>query len=355
MKIAIINSQTQKNFFQCLKSIKDTINIKEHNIYKFKEKKSRGHTLNYILKKLGLNEDILIVADDIKLTKGWYKKIKKYRSKAQVWGASMLYPNSKKIQDNGYQFIKIKNNIFLDPIDRGKIISKNNKYDWKYTDCVCGCFLFITKEALKLQNRFYPNYGMNRWDELTFIQKAKSKGLRLAVLNHYCYHAGTSTKNNPNKNLSSISYQIERRFWKKLEKKFFQINKVKKKINFRFNKKISNLVRNNENKILFYGAGIFTENLLSSKSLKNRNISITSSLNEETGFKINNYYKIQNIKNIKKEKFNTVIITPSDAANYIYKQYFSKWLKNNWKGKFYKVEQTKTSKIWKYNLNEFKN
>ena len=29
--------------------------------------------------------------------------------------------------------------------------------------------------------------------------------------------------------------------------------------------------------------------------------------------------------------------------------------KKQLKGKFYKVEQTKTSKIWKYNLNEFKN
>ena len=35
---------------------------------------------------------------------------------------------------------------------------------------------------------------MNRWDELTFTQKAKSKGSRLAVLNHYLFHEGTSTK-----------------------------------------------------------------------------------------------------------------------------------------------------------------
>ena len=38
-------------------------------------KKTRGYTLNAILKKFGTNENILIVADDIEFTQGWYEKL----------------------------------------------------------------------------------------------------------------------------------------------------------------------------------------------------------------------------------------------------------------------------------------
>ena len=354
MNIAIINSLGKNNFFKCYKSLKSTMDIRKHKIQKFSEKKTRGHTLNYIIKKLGTKDDILILADDVELTAGWYQKLKKNENKAEMWGASMLYPKSKKIQDNGYELVKINEKTFLNPLRRGKKFKKNPKQEWKYADCVCGCFLYLRKKVFRFQKKFYPSYGMNRWDELTFMLRAKSKGLKLAVLNHYLYHEGTSTKSNPNKNLSSISYQIEKKLWKRLENKFVNKKKINKEIKINFNKNIFRILNNKKNKILFYGAGIFSENLLSSRLIQSKRISITSTLEEESGNKLNDKYKILNFNKLQKKKYNTVIITPSDAANNIYKNFFNGWLKNNWKGKFYKVKERKTSNYWNYNLNEIK-
>jgi len=42
------------------------------------------------------------------------------------------------------------------------------------------------------------------------------------------------------------------------------------------------------------------------------------------------------------------------VADDIFKKHFDKWLKNNWKGKIYKVKERKTSYFWNYSLNEIK-
>lgn len=354
MNIAIINSLGKKKFLQCFNSLKNTIDIKKHKIHRFTEKKTRGHTLNAVVKKIGTKKDILIVADDIQFTPGWYQKLKRNEHKAEMWGASMLYPGTNKIQDNGYELVKMNQDTFLRPLKRGKKFKKKPSQEWKYVDCTCGCFLYLNKKTFKFQSKFYPNYGMNRWDELTFILKAKSKGLKLAVLNHYLYHEGTSTKNNKNKKLSSISYQIEKKLWKKLENKFIEKKKIKKKIKINFNDNILRIVNNKKNNVLFYGAGIFSENLISSNSIKNNNISFTSSLKEEIGNKLQKKFKILKFNKLKFKKYNTVIITPYDVADDIFKKHFDKWLKNNWKGKIYKVKERKTSYFWNYSLNEIK-
>ena len=354
MDIAIINSLGKSNFLKCFNSLKNTINIKRHKIHKFAEKKTRGHTLNAIIKKIGTNKNILIVADDIQFTPGWYQKLKRNEDKAEMWGASMLYPGTNKIQDNGYELVKMNENTFLRPLKRGENFKNNPKQEWKYADCTCGCFLYLNKKVFKFQNKFYPKYGMNRWDELTFILKAKSKGLRLAVLNHYLYHEGTSTKNNKNKKLSSISYQIEKKLWKKLEDNFIDKKKIKKKIKINFHSNISKITNNKKNNILFYGAGIFSENLILSNLIQNKKINFTSFLKEEIGNKLQSRYKILDFNKLKFKKYNTVIITPYDIADNIYKKLFYKWVKNNWKGKIYKVKERKTSYVWNYSLNEIK-
>lgn len=354
MNIAIINSLGKKKFLQCFNSLKNTIDIKKHKIHRFTEKKTRGHTLNAVIKKIGTKKDILIVADDIQFTPGWYQKLKRNEDKADMWGASMLYPGTNKIQDNGYELVKMNQDTFLRPLKRGVQLKKNPSQEWKYADCTCGCFLYLNKKTFKFQNKFYPNYGMNRWDELTFILKAKSKGLKLAVLNHYLYHEGTSTKNNKNKKLSSISYQIEKKLWKKFENKFIEKKKINKKIKINFDDTILKVVNNKKNNVLFYGAGIFSENLLSSNFIKNKKVTFTSSLKEEIGIKLQTKFKILNFNKLKFRKYNTVIITPYDVADNIFKKHFNKWLKNNWKGKIYKVKERKTSYFWNYSLNEIK-
>ena len=352
MNIAIINSLGKEKYKKCLNSLNKTINIKNHKIFKFHEDKFRGHTLNNIIKKIGFKNDLLIVADDVSFTKGWLNNLLKYRQNADIWGASMLYPNSKKIQDNGYDLVRFKENTFLRPINRGKLIKKVNKPGWKYADCVCGCFLYIKKETFKYQKNFYPTYGMNRWDELTFILSAKMKGLKLGVINHYLYHEGTSTKNNINKNLSSTSYQIEKKLWEKFENKFINKNNVKKNIKINFSNKLLKIVNNKNSKILFYGAGIFSEFLLLSKLVTNKKICFVSSFKEEINLKIANKYKIKNFKKINVMGYNLIIITPADAADKIFKSKF-KFIKNiNWKGKLFKVKENKSMHKWDYSINE---
>ena len=78
--------------------------------------------------------------------------------------------------------------------------------------------MFLNKKTLEQKTKFYPSYGMNRWDELTYILQSKSKGLKVAVLNHYLYHEANSTKNNKNKKMSSVSYQIEKTIGKTYKK-----------------------------------------------------------------------------------------------------------------------------------------
>ena len=52
-----------------------TIHPDEYILKRFTEKKTRGHTLNQILKNFGKKSDLLIIADDIKLTPGWFEKL----------------------------------------------------------------------------------------------------------------------------------------------------------------------------------------------------------------------------------------------------------------------------------------
>jgi hypothetical protein len=354
MNIAIIKTLGKNNFLKCYNSLKKTINISQHKIKIFSEKKTRGFTLNTILKKFGTKENILIVADDVQFTSGWYQKLKKNEAKAEMWGTSMLYPKTNIIQDNGYEIVKVNNNTFLRPLKRGRIFKNQPKKEWKYVDSACGCFLYLNKKVFKLQKKFYPKYGMNRWDELTFTQKAKSKGLRLAVLNHYMFHEGISTKIKKNINLSSISYQIEKKLWRKLENKFIEKNQIDKKIEISFDSNVFKTINNKKNNILLYGAGIFSENIILSDLIQNKQISFTSILKEEIGKKLVKKYKIFDFNKLIMDKFNTVIITPYDVADSIYEKLFYKWISNNWNGKIFKVIEIKNSYTWKYKLNEIK-
>ena len=129
INIAIINSLGKKHYHDCLNSLKKTLNLNHHNLKKFKESKTRGHTLNEIIKTFGIKKDIMIVADDIRFSSGWYEIIEQNLNKAEIWGASMNYPNTNIIQDNGYDLVKFKGNTFLKPISRG--IKVNKKYHKK--------------------------------------------------------------------------------------------------------------------------------------------------------------------------------------------------------------------------------
>ena len=99
------------------------------------------------------------------------------------------------------------------------------------------------------------------------------------------------------------------------------------------NMNILKIVNNKKNNILFYGAGIFSENLMLSKLIQNKKINFTSSLKEEIGKKFQNKFEILNFGKLQNKRYNRVIITPSDVADDIFKKIFKIWVENNWKGK----------------------
>ena len=352
MKIAVIKSLGGKKFETFLKSLKSTIPNKGYALHFFQEKKTRGHTLNYILKKLKFDEHILILVDDLIFRKGWFEALTKNINKADILGMSMLYPDSKIIQDNGYDLIKLNNQSFLQPLKRGKNFSKDLT-TIKYTDCICGCFMFINKKVFQYQKKFYPGLGANRWDEFSFILKAKERGFKLATVNHYLHHHGTSTKNNPNNKFSSISYQIEKKLWKKFEKKFISLKKIRKKVSIVLDSKIHNFL-SKKKRVLFYGAGILSEKISSLKKTCNKKVIFASSMPEEIGGEINNSHIISDIKKINYNNIDTVIITPNGVSKTIYKLFFATWIKDNWKGKIYKVKELKYNQKWIYRLDEIK-
>ena len=53
----------------------------------------------------------MIVADDIRFSSGWYEIIEQNLNKAEIWGASMNYPNKYNI-DNGYDLQSLKAILF---------------------------------------------------------------------------------------------------------------------------------------------------------------------------------------------------------------------------------------------------
>lgn len=353
INIAIINSGGIRKYESCLKSLKNSIDLNQTKIFRFVEKQTRGQTLNLIIKKIGTKNDLLIVADDIKFTKGWFEKLIRNKDKAEIWGSNMLYPKTNIIQDNGYEIINLNNSALLSPINRGKKFLNYSKKEWHYRDCCCGCFLYLTQKALAHQKKFYPEYGANRWDELSYILKAKDKGLKLAVLNHNLFHEGISTKNHHKMKFRTISYQIEKKLWNKFQKKFINLKLIKKKILINFDKKIIKLVENKYNKILFYGAGIFSETFIKKDILNIKNVSFCSGLKEEIGKKIGNY-KIVDVKKININNFNCVVITSEESAKKIYDNNFNLSLKKKWEGNFYKIQTKKTNNLWTYSINEIR-
>ena len=84
-------------------------------------------------------------------------------------------------------------------------------------------------------------------------------------------------------------------------------------MSFVLDSKIHNLL-SNKKRVLFYGAGIFSEKMSSLKKTSNKKIIFTSSMPEEMGRKINNSHIISDIKKINYNNIDAVIITPNGIS-----------------------------------------
>ena len=307
MNLIVINSDQKDLLQKCINSLIETVEPIDFDIYIIKEEEYREVTLNAVLKRYGY-EDLLIFGDDIIFTKGWFEFLMANRSKGDIIGFSMLYPETDKVQDTGYDLVSIDNEISLKPQNRGKKVSDLDKFDFRECDSVNGCALYIKKEVISKIPKISLD-GMNRWGEFIYMNKAKKLGYKIIVLEHYLYHYGKSTKINPNKILSSESYLLERRIWSKIVDKYIDKNQIKIHFQKALSKKLRNTLLSNK-KILFYGAGTVSEFIYN--KLKNNldlnNVDFCSGLIEEKG-KLFCNKRILFYKKIQFKNYDIILIT----------------------------------------------
>ena len=304
MKICLIQSLPGRFKLKTIDSIKNEFNISKKNFKIYKEGSRREDTLNKILKDNNKsNYAILVIADDIILTKGWRKKIDVYKKKFDVFSFQTLYPNSKLIQDYGYDLVNENNKVILKPKNRYKEFISNKANKSRQCVGLCGCLLYINNKSKKSSIKFSRD-GMNRWSEFIYLFQLKMKGFKIGVINHPAYHNPISTKQKKDKDLSSISYNLEKVYWDKIIKKYNLKDYTKKNNKIILSKNFKNFL-DNQNRLILYGAGTISEIILSYKS---KNIILSSGLKEENGKKIFNK-KIYSNKKLDMLKISNVVIT----------------------------------------------
>ncbi|MBA7558931.1 hypothetical protein ES708_00542 [subsurface metagenome] len=347
MNLIIINSGQNDLLQKCINSLIETVEPIDFDIQIIKEEEYREVTLNAILKRYGY-EDLLIFGDDIIFTKEWFKFLMANRNKGDIIGFSMLYPGTDKVQDTGYDLISIDNKISLKPQNRGKKVSDLDEFVLRECDSVNGCALYIKKEVISKIPQISLD-GMNRWGEYIYMNKAKKLGYKIIVLGHYLYHYGKSTKNNPNKILSSESYLLERRIWRNIVDKYIDKNQIAIHIKKTLSNKLKKIVLSNK-KILFYGAGTVSEFIYN--KLKNNldlnNIDFCSGLIEEKGKLFCNkriiFYKDINFKN-----YDAIIITVFQKEKEIFNVIRTYIIKQ----KIYYITQDVIGSIIKFDIKKY--
>lgn len=282
---------TLLSFINTFKKVK----IEEINI--FKEKKSREHTLNSILKNRDKEKNIFIFVDDIIFLNGWHKSLNKNAKDGTIVGFSMLKADGKLIQDFGYDLIELDDSLSSKALYRDELLTKKKLPPFRQCSAVCGCAMWISKTVLNEVKKF-PLEGKNRWGEMIYSNLARRKGFKTIVLSSHLIHLGTSTKLNKDPLLSSNSWLIEKDMWNKISLKFLKDAPISKKLKSRFSPQFIDLIKNSK-KLLIYGCGTVS-NYISKNFITNKTkIDYVSTLSEEIGQKFYN----KTIKDLNKINF----------------------------------------------------
>ena len=342
----VINSLPISNTSECLKSFYETIpkKYKKITIKKIDELGTREKTLNHILKLRKKDHDIFIFVNDIRFLRGWFNSLNKNYKFGNIIGFSMIEKNGKKIQDFGYDFVKIDNELTTKAYLKGKNKSIKINKTFRECDAVCGCAMFLKSDTLNKIKEF-PIDGNNRWGELIYSSLARKKGFKTIALSNHLIHYGNSTKQSKNPNKSSISWLYERENWKKIVNKYFKKeNPVIKK-----NRIISNRLKNkikNSKSILIYGCGTIAD-FLSVKISKKKKFLFVSSLKEEVG-KLFNGKRVRDVNSINVTSWDFILGTP-----YEYKNEITQNLPEKIKKKIYWIKLKEMSKFLRFDYSKF--
>ncbi len=347
MKIAIISALGNEALKKCIVSLLETSSVSADDIFIIRERGPREDSLNAAIGIIGRNDDILFVGDDIIFTRGWYEAFMDNYRVADIIGLTTLYPRTGVIQDNGYDLVAIDDTVTLEAFNRNKKASRAGLSGYRYCDAPCGCLMLVKKNVFKIVSAF-PREGENRWGEFLFAQLAKRKKAKVAVLGHCVFHEGTSTKSNPNKRLSSISYKLERKIWDSIVGKYLD----KGMIRFKYTRAIAKPLLgklNSSGSVLLYGAGTVSEFLL--RRLKNKQVGVCSGLAEEWGKDFFGY-KIADYRQALKKAYDLVVITPLYVGDTIYKDYIVPFYKHRRNAEIIKVVLGITGNKYEYGMSQ---
>ncbi len=266
-EVFFIKSLPISNLLKTIESFFSTLpnNAQDIDFSVVSERNQREETLNYILSIRDKNKDVFIVADDIVFRSGWYESYEANYTKGEILGFPMLFPETTTIQDVGYDFIKIDNELTYRGLHKNVQLDNIQAPTCRKCDSICGCAMYIKKEVFEKVPMFSLD-GNNRIGEMIFTNQANELGFRTCVLDSFLYHGGISTKQNKNVNLSSISWLYEKEKWDQNVKKYFR-NVVPKDS---FKQILSESLKEelaNARKVLVYGCGtvadfIIKENIL---------------------------------------------------------------------------------------------
>ena len=277
MQIVILSALGNVTASRCLQSLLSTTASECFDLHLFRERQFREHTLNAAKEMVGSDDDVLFVGDDIEFTPGWYEALMKYYEHADILGMSMLYPNSSKAQDRGYDMLRIDDHITWSARDRGVNKDRIDPFGIRPCDAVCGCFLFVKSSVLQLVPKFREQ-GKNCLGELIFMCEARKKGASIAVTDHFLYHDGISTKSNPDQELSSISYLKERDLLQSIVSDFADETWVRYELRSALSPELKKILSHSSGQILIYGIGTVTEGILNMLDLRDQEVSFCSGL-----------------------------------------------------------------------------
>ena len=317
LKVYFIKSLDDLYLKKSIESFHSTIpSSLDFEIKIINEKSQREETLNYIL-SINNGTDFLVVADDIIFIKGWFESLSNNLSKGDIIGFSTFFPNSKIIQNYGYDFIEVDGKLTYRGLYKNKNLNEVKLNGSRICDSVTGCLMYIKSKVLVKVNKF-PLDGNNRVGEMIFSQMARKHGFKTLVLDSFVFHEGISSKQNKNIKLSSLSWLYEKEKWEENVIKYF--NEVKPKESFR--QLISNALKRkllNSKKTLIYGCGTVAHFIVSSNLLSN--FDLCSGLPEEVN---KNFLrkKIKNVKTLNYDQYDLIIISSIGYEDQIISSYF---------------------------------
>ncbi len=335
MIVVILSSLGNQQAKVCLDSLLETAPDISFDLHLIREKGFREQTLNYALKKTGTEDDVLFVGDDILFTPGWYEALQNNLEKADILGMSMLYPQSEKVQDRGYDLTGPKS--LLEPRERGQDRSQTEPFGFRFCDAICGCFLYIKSEVFNSVSSFSED-GVNRWGEFIFITQARRAGFTCGVIDHFLHHGGISTKNNPDKKLSSASYLVEHGWWEDIVRQYVDPAWVKPAPLHRLDTSLINLLDKPAHRILFYGAGTVAEYIInnSGPDLK-ASIKFCSGLSEEVGMKLLGH-TLLDAHSIDPTDYDIILMTPLHMGKDLFSRIILPRIPENYSGRAYFIE-----------------